>query len=751
MHASAWAAHRHWTVADGLPSGEVQQIVELPNRQMLVNCEGVFCLSNGAGFDVIACDYSCTYQMATYAKGYGRLWQGDSLLWLHDFYRVFLFDARIRAFRRDIEPRLTAPDLRRFAQGELLRAVPDERQWRQIDSLGLARNYSTMAQDSQGGLWIGTRNDGIVYLSPHKPNVEELRSDHPLIGIARSFVDREGRIWRCRADGVACEEQGTFTLYNVNNVKGLPYNRTTFVQQLPDGRYLLCDSLSTLGYFMPQTRTFVSLNAKLPALKAFRHIVGACPLSGEWVLVYAQNGIFMLDTKADTLAAFAPASVIGQYATKYNCVLSDRDGRLWIGTQNGLFSVDGLQTMARRPDRDVYRDTNLDTNLDENRLTVQRVEGLRNNCIRSLLLDAKGHVWAGTSCGVSRITPDVVNLGPEDGIPACDMMERAACLTADSQLVFALGASHAFRFSPDSVTGQDSLLPVVITAFRVNDCETGTIDLPLAHYQNYLTFRFSALNYATPSHTRYRYRLTPLEAEWNFSNTGSGQAEAHYVALPPGDYRFEVQASTSADQWGEPTIVAFEIRPPLWLTWWAKAGYVLLGLLAVSLLIHLYLKKRKQQLERRNEERVNRLFELRDAARHQFALSVSIVPNKISANHQEEILVEKLLKAIGQNMDNMDYTVDQMASDIAMSRASLYKKTQQMLGITPNEFLRNVRLKHAARLLAETDQPVNQISLMVGFQTPRYFSQCFRQMFGVTPTEYRSGDHVSPSSKDLSS
>ena len=45
----------------------------------------------------------------------------------------------------------------------------------------------------------------------------------------------------------------------------------------------------------------------------------------------------------------------------------------------------------------------------------------------------------------------------------------------------------------------------------------------------------------------------------------------------------------------------------------------------------------------------------------------------------------------------------------------------------------------AARLLAETSVPVNQISLMVGFQTSRYFSQCFRQMFGMTPTEYRSG------------
>jgi AraC-like DNA-binding protein len=77
--------------------------------------------------------------------------------------------------------------------------------------------------------------------------------------------------------------------------------------------------------------------------------------------------------------------------------------------------------------------------------------------------------------------------------------------------------------------------------------------------------------------------------------------------------------------------------------------------------------------------------------------------------------------------------------EIKMSRANLYKKMQSILGITPNDFIRNVRLKKAAQLLADTKTPVNQITLMVGFQTPRYFSQCFKKMFGLTPVEYREG------------
>jgi AraC-like DNA-binding protein len=137
--------------------------------------------------------------------------------------------------------------------------------------------------------------------------------------------------------------------------------------------------------------------------------------------------------------------------------------------------------------------------------------------------------------------------------------------------------------------------------------------------------------------------------------------------------------------------------------------------------------------------RVNQLFELREEARKQFAQAVEIENKKIEDNPEEQQLIERVMKALGKNMANTEYTVDMLANDIGMSRANLYKKMQTMIGITPNDYMRNVRLKKAAELLAKSDIPVNQISLLVGFQTPRYFSQCFRKMFGVTPSEYREG------------
>ena len=156
-------------------------------------------------------------------------------------------------------------------------------------------------------------------------------------------------------------------------------------------------------------------------------------------------------------------------------------------------------------------------------------------------------------------------------------------------------------------------------------------------------------------------------------------------------------------------------------------------------LINLYLKKKRARLIAENDAQVNRLFELRQEARHQFAESANIAPDKITVNTEEEKLVSLMLKAIEMHINDEQYNADLLAADVAMSRASLYKKMQVMLGITPTDFIRNVRLKRAAQLLANTQLPINEIASRVGFATPRNFSTQFKKMFGVTPSEYQNG------------
>jgi len=683
LHGIAEAgAQRHWTVADGLPTGEVRQIVELPNGQMLVNCEGVFCISNGRTFDVVPCDQSHAYVLPRYANRYGCLWEGNTTLWLHDFYRVYRFDARRRVFTDDVENMLSDSLLKAILADEANTPQPTVAQQAVIDSLHVS-DITLATTDRQGGLWIGTRSNAIVYQPPSRTRPEIHTGDDPLIGIARRATLRSGE--------------------------------TTFAIPLHDGRQLRCESLCRLGYYLQEQQTALSLNDKLPALNQYRYMVGACLLDDKWVAVYTQNGMFLLDTQADTLAAFPYAKEIERYSSKYNCMLKDRGGRLWIGTQNGLFCLNG------------------------NEGAPARIANLANNCIRSLVLDADGNVWAGTSYGVSRITPTVLNLGADDGIPATAMMDRAACLTDDGRLVFAVGGGLAVAFRPGELICEEKPLPVVITNITVNGEPVTAIDTALSYSQNHLTFQFSTLNYATPSHDRYRYRLHGLEREWNTVPDGFAVGKtATYKALPPGHYTFQVQASAASGVWGPVTELAFTISPPWWLTWWMKIAYLLLALLLGVYLIGLYLKKKKAKLERENDQRVNRLFELREEARHQFAESANIAPDKITVNAEEEKLVAAMLKAIEAHIGDEQYNADLLARDVAMSRASLYKKLQTMLGITPTDFIRNVRLKRAAQLLTDTQLSINEIAARVGFATARNFSTQFKKMFGLTPSEYRN-------------
>lgn len=718
---------RHFTAADGLPTSEVQQIVELPGGQMLVNCEGVFCISNGHTFDPVPFDRTRAYILKNYVSTYGQMWQGDSLLWLHDMYCLYLFDARTRSFRYDIAPRLRQPRQQCFAECVTGGVRIRRWQWRIVDSLGI-NGVDAVATDRNGGHWIGTRNEGLYYLPPRRYTAEVVNGALPLIAKARSTVDSRGGTWHCTDHGVAYHSDKGVENYDRSNVDGLPHDKTTFITQLADGRYLLCDSLCYLGYFMPSQRRFQALNSSIPSLRKYRHFVGACPVDGRQVAVYTQNGAFMLDVVEDVIRPFPHAESIERYSNKYNCMLKDGRNRLWVGTQNGLFCLTPVS----------------DKGGGTARYSCERIGSLANNCIRSLVLDGHGGLWAGTSCGVSRITPTVVNLGEADGVPEKAMMERATTVMQDGRLVFVFNALSAVVFRPDDIIGGVHRLNVMLTAMQANGealtVKSDSMTVTLPYNRNFLTFQFSALYYANPMRVRYRYRLRGLETEWNTVNGTDGNVTASYTALPPGDYVLEAQAAMAGGQWGGTMLCEVTITPPLWLSWWAKVLYLLLAVCVTALLLHLYLKMKRKKLEQENEDRVNRLFELRSEARHHFAQSANIAPEKLGADTEEEALVAQMLKAIERNLSVEDYGVDQLAYDVAMSRASLYKKLQAMLGVTPADFIRNVRLKRAAQLLAETQLSINEIASKVGFVTPRNFSANFKKMFGVTPSEYRRPD-----------
>lgn len=88
------------------------------------------------------------------------------------------------------------------------------------------------------------------------------------------------------------------------------------------------------------------------------------------------------------------------------------------------------------------------------------------------------------------------------------------------------------------------------------------------------------------------------------------------------------------------------------------------------------------------------------------------------------------------HLSDDSYSVEQLASDLCMSRMTFYRKIQSATGQKPTEFMRTIRLRRAAELLREGRQSVTEVSYAAGFSSVSYFSRCFRTMYGVPPTQF---------------
>lgn len=99
--------------------------------------------------------------------------------------------------------------------------------------------------------------------------------------------------------------------------------------------------------------------------------------------------------------------------------------------------------------------------------------------------------------------------------------------------------------------------------------------------------------------------------------------------------------------------------------------------------------------------------------------------------------MDKLMDLMEKNMDNGDLIVDDLVQEMAVSRSVFFKKLKTLTGLAPVEFIKEIRINRAVQLIETGEFSMTQIAYMVGINDPRYFSKCFKQKMGMTPTEYR--------------
>ena len=125
-----------------------------------------------------------------------------------------------------------------------------------------------------------------------------------------------------------------------------------------------------------------------------------------------------------------------------------------------------------------------------------------------------------------------------------------------------------------------------------------------------------------------------------------------------------------------------------------------------------------------------------------YSKSLEIEPEKIALNRLDEEFLSKAVSVVEKNLEKPDFSADDFALEMGMSRSSLHLKMKGITGESTTEFIRKIRFNQACKLLKEGRYNVAEISTMVGFSTPSYFSTSFKKYIGCMPSEYAKGGAV---------
>lgn len=135
--------------------------------------------------------------------------------------------------------------------------------------------------------------------------------------------------------------------------------------------------------------------------------------------------------------------------------------------------------------------------------------------------------------------------------------------------------------------------------------------------------------------------------------------------------------------------------------------------------------------------RIDNLLEAKKVIREKFSkLGAVITPNEVTSNSIDEAFIEKTTKVILDHISDTDFKMEHLLKEIGIGRSQFYRKIQSITGQNPSNFIRTIRLKYASDLLVKDIYTIKEVTHMAGFNSAAYFGKTFRELYGMTPSEY---------------
>ena len=118
------------------------------------------------------------------------------------------------------------------------------------------------------------------------------------------------------------------------------------------------------------------------------------------------------------------------------------------------------------------------------------------------------------------------------------------------------------------------------------------------------------------------------------------------------------------------------------------------------------------------------------------ALAQADKVEQVKVKGNNDVLMEKIMRCVNENLSDPDFGMEVLTREVGISRAQLHRKMKELTGISTSEFIRNLRLEQAARLIREKKVNITQVAYAVGFNNQAHFSTVFKKHFGMSPTEF---------------
>jgi len=543
----------------------------------------------------------------------------------------------------------------------------------------------TLHQARNGDIWVATRQAEVYQLDRNRKVKHIFSKNSNFIGNVYNIMeDRKGTIWfSTKGNGLVKAV--------LNGASSTGYTLTRYVY---DEKNLQSISGNDVYYTYEDNsnRIWVGL------------------FGGGLNLITQENGKTVFKNKFNSFEHYPK---FGMYMEIRN-ITEDKNGRIWVGTSDGLMSFDSHFTNPAKIDFEIYRSDTSASNIADNDIYVlfkdaasqiwisvfggglnklesydkekkhpvfksySLREGLNTNVIVSIIEDNENALWLVTENGLARFdkTKETCrNFDRYDGFLNVQMEQESAMKSQSGDLWFG-SRMGILSFNPQKIETFNSEYKTVIVDFLVSNRDLrsfkgkqilkGSIryanTITLDHTQSTFVIEFTALNFYNQNRVSYKYILEGFEEEWHYN--GKNRI-ASYPNIPPGKYHFRVQTIDEAN----PSLksersLEIIILPPWWLTWWAYTFYTILAIVFLYFLLRGILFYIRMRNDIYVEQRVSELkIKFFTNISHELRTPLTLIMGPIQELKQKQQLTEKgmqYVSMIEKNASQMLQLVNQI-------------------------------------------------------------------------------------------